>query len=182
MDRDIAVLLLIVVIRTLVPLLVFRWNLAGGLLCIPADASDSILQDVFGAEPLAGHYHLVDKSFDIYYLGIECLVAAWLWRDPLARWTALGLFGLRAAGVVFFELSGFRATFLFAPNVFENFYLFLAGMRSLDSGFRLGSWRQTILIVLAVGAPKLLQEYVMHYREAATWHFVRDNILLMRWL
>jgi hypothetical protein len=56
----------------------------------------------------------------------------------------------------------------------------MAGMRSIDPAFRLGSWRQTALIVLAVGAPKLLQEYVMHYREAATWHFVKENILLWR--
>jgi hypothetical protein len=180
MDKDLFVLVLIILIRGLVPFLIFRWNFAGALLCIPADASDSILQDAFGAEPLAGHYHLVDKSFDIYYLLIECVVAAWLWRDPLARWTAIGLFALRASGVLFFELTEFRGTFLFAPNVFENFYLFVAGMRSIDPAYRIPSARWLAVIVVAVGAPKLLQEYVMHYREAATWHVVKENILLWR--
>jgi len=180
MDRELLVLLLIFAIRGLVPLLVFRWNLAGALLCIPADASDSILQDALGAEPLAGHYHLVDKSFDIYYLAIECIVAAWLWRDPLARWTAIALFGLRASGVVFFELTEFRGTFLFAPNVFENFYLVVAGMRSIDPAWRIPSRAWLAVMVVAVGAPKLLQEYVMHYREAATWHFVKENILMWK--
>ena len=85
MDKDLFVLLLIVVIRGCAPLLILRWQFAGGLLCILADTSDSILQDALGAEPLAGHYHLVDKSFDIYYLAFECGVALWRWTDPLAR-------------------------------------------------------------------------------------------------
>ncbi|MBK9610067.1 hypothetical protein [Candidatus Amarobacter glycogenicus] len=180
MDKDLFVLLLIVVIRGCAPLLILRWQFAGGLLCILADTSDSILQDALGAEPLAGHYHLVDKSFDIYYLAFECGVALWRWTDPLARGAAAALFALRAAGVVFFELTGFRGTFLFAPNVFENFYLFVAGMRSVDPGFRIPSWRWLVMTIVAVGAPKLLQEYVMHYRESATWHFVKENILMWR--
>lgn len=180
MDKDLFVLLLIIAIRGGAPFLILRWQFAGGLLCILADASDSILQDAFGAEPLAGHYHLVDKSFDIYYLAFECFVALWRWTDPLARVAAATLFALRAVGVVVFELTDFRATFLFAPNVFENFYLFIAGMRSVDPKFRIKSWPWLVAIVVAVGAPKLLQEYVMHYREAATWHFVKENILLWR--
>jgi hypothetical protein len=177
---DVFVLILIILIRGGTPFLIFRWQLAGGLLCILADASDAILQDALGAEPLAGHYHIVDKSFDIYYLAVECIVALWRWTDPLARWTAAVLFALRASGVVFFELTEFRATFLFAPNIFENFYLFVAGMRSVDPEFRIPSWRWLIVIVVLVGAPKLLQEYVMHYREAQTWHFVKEHILMWR--
>ena len=179
MDEDILVAGLIFLIRGGVPFLLFRWQFAGGLLCILGDASDSILQDALGVHPLSGHYHQIDKSFDIYYLLFEAVVA-YRWVDPLARWTALALFGLRAAGVVFFELTEFRGTFLFAPNVFENFYLFVAGMRSVDPDFRIPSWKWLAVIVVSVGAPKVLQEYVMHYREAATWHFVKENILLWR--
>lgn len=180
MDKDILVLALIVAIRAFVPLLIFRWNFVGGLLSIPADASDSILQDAFGVEPLAGHYHLVDKSFDIYYLAIEAFVAYRLWGDFLAGRAMLALFALRAGGVAFFELTDVRQTFLFTPNVVENFYLFVAGMRSIDPTFRVPNWRWLAVIIIAVGAPKLLQEYVMHYRQAQTWHFVKENILLWR--
>lgn len=180
MDKDLFVLALIVAIRALVPLLIFRWNFVGGLLCIPADASDSILQDAFGVEPLAGHYHLVDKGFDLYYLAIEAFVAYRLWGDFLAGWTMLALFALRAGGVAFFELTDVRQTFLFTPNIVENFYLFVAGMRSIDPTFRIPNWRWLAIIIVTVGAPKLLQEYVMHYRQAQTWHFVKENILLWR--
>lgn len=180
MDKDTAVLLLIVAIRALVPLLIFRWNFVGGLLSIPADASDSILQDAFGVEPLAGHYHLVDKGFDLYYLAIEAFVAYRLWGDLLAGWAMVGLFTLRAGGVAFFELTDIRQTFFFTPNVVENFYLVVAGLRSIDPTFRISNWRWLALIIVVVGAPKLLQEYVMHYREAHTWHFVKENILMWR--
>jgi hypothetical protein len=176
-DKDSIALVLIIVIRLFVPLLVFRWNFVGGLLSILADASDSILQDALGVEPLAGHYHNVDKGFDIYYLALEALVV-WRWVDPFARGAGLALFVLRASAVVFFELTHVRQTFLFGPNVFENFYLFVAGLRSIDPGFRIGSWRNLALLLAFVGLPKLLQEYVMHYREAHTWYFVRHNILL----
>lgn len=179
MDRDLAVLLLIIALRGGIPFLVFRWHFAGGLLCILADASDSILQDALGAEPLRGHYHLVDKSFDTYYLFFEVIVA-YRWLDPLARWAGVGLFALRAGGVVFYEITDVRATFLATPNVFENFYLFVAGCRSIDPGYRIPSWRWLVAILVFTGAPKVLQEYVMHYREAATWHFVKENILLWR--
>lgn len=178
MDRELLVLLLIIAIRGGVPLLVLRWPFAGGLLCIVADGSDAILQDALGAEPLHGRYHLVDKAFDAYYLSFEAFVA-FRWVDPLARWTALSLFALRICGVVVHELTGARAVFLVTPNVFENFYLFVAGMRSIDPSFRIPSRWWLLAIIVFVGAPKLLQEYVMHYREAATWHFVRENIL--RW-
>jgi hypothetical protein len=180
MEESTLVLLLIVAIRALVPLLIFRWNLVGALLSIPADASDSILQDAFGVEPLAGHYHLVDKGFDLYYLAIEAFVAYRLWGDLLAGRAMVALFALRAGGVAFFELTGIRQTFFFTPNAVENFYLFVAGMRSIDPTFRIPNWRWLAAIVALVGAPKLLQEYVMHYREAHTWHFVKENILMWR--
>jgi hypothetical protein len=35
--------------------------------------------------------------------------------------------------------------------------------------------------LVLVGAPKLLQEYVMHYRRAQTWHFVTRRILTPPW-
>ena len=170
------VLVLIVAIRGLTPIAVLRWPFWGGLACILADASDSILQDALGVEPLKGHYHNVDKGFDIYYLGFEAWVAR-SWADLLAKWTALALFGLRVAAAVAFEVSESRWLFLVGPNIFENFFLFVAGMRFLDPAYRIGSPWRLALIVVFVGAPKVLQEYAMHYREFQTWHFVKENIL-----
>lgn len=174
---DALVLALIFGVRLGVPLLVFRWPFWGGLLCIPADGFDSIIQDVLGAEPLRGHYHHVDKVLDFYYLAIEAWIA-YRWDDRLARWTALALFVWRAGGVVFFEITAARATLLVTPNIFENFFLFVAGLRTAEPNWRFRSPVQLAAVVFVVGAPKLLQEYAMHYREFQTWRFVRDEILL----
>ncbi|MCC7365573.1 MAG: hypothetical protein IT303_14505 [Dehalococcoidia bacterium] len=170
------VLIAIILIRTLVPLGILRWPFWAALACILADASDSILQDAFSAHSLDGVYHNVDKAFDIYYLAIEAF-AVRRWAEPMVRNTAWALFALRMAAVAVFEVTDVRQVFFFGPNVFENFYLFIAGMRTIDPAHRVGSGRQLALIVAAVAAPKLLQEYVMHFREYQTWHFVKHNIL-----
>ena len=176
---DVVVFLLILAVRGIVPLFVFRWPFWAALACIPADAFDSIIQDALDVHPLEGHYHNVDKAFDIYYLGIEAIVAA-RWPDFLARVTAVALFGLRFAAVILFELTDSRGLFLLGPNIFENFYLFVAGMKTIDARYRIASGLELAVIVTFVGAPKVLQEYVMHYREAATWEFVKENILQWR--
>jgi hypothetical protein len=100
------------------------------------------------------------------------------WADPLARWTATTLFGLRVAAVVIYEFTELRgALFYLGPTMFENFSIFVAGMGTIDPAYRIGSLRKLAIIVVVVGAPKLLQEYVMHYRDSQTWHFVKRNLL-----
>ncbi|MGH2609971.1 MAG: hypothetical protein ACRDHF_12905 [Tepidiformaceae bacterium] len=173
------VFILIAAVRLLVPISVLRWPFWGGLACIAADGFDSIIQDALGVHPIEEDYHNVDKAFDIYYLAFEAWVARG-WVDALARVTALVLFGLRLVAVILFEITDERWLFFaVGPNVFENFFLFVAGMLTIDRHWRIPSGAHLAAIVVFVGAPKVLQEYVMHYREAQTWDFVRENIL--RW-
>jgi hypothetical protein len=49
---------------------------------------------------------------------------------------------------------------------------FVAGRLEIDARYRIKDACRLALILLFVGAPKLLQEYVMHYRESQTWHFI----------
>lgn len=172
-------LVLIIGLRTLVPIAILRWPFWAGLACIGADAFDTPIRDLLAPDLLDDHYHNFDKAFDLYYLSFEAWVA-YHWEDRLARYTALVLFGLRVIAVVLFEITGVRQLFLLVgPNIFENFYLWVAGSRFLDAGYRIRSYRRLGLILLLVGAPKVLQEYVMHYREAQTWSFVKHEIF--RW-
>ncbi|MFN8555999.1 MAG: hypothetical protein U0531_01125 [Dehalococcoidia bacterium] len=177
---DIIALLLIIGVRGLVPLLVLRWPFWGALLCIGGDAFDTFILDILWATTIKQNYHLMDKFFDTYYLGFEAWVAYRRWVDPLARRTALALYGLRLGAAILFELTHIRQFFFIGANVFENFYIYVAGRRELDPDFRVGNARRLALTLLFVGAPKLLQEYVMHYRQSETWWFVRTYILHWR--
>ncbi len=177
---DLVVLVFVFATRGLAPLLVFKWPFWGGLVCILADAVDTMFQDALGSDVLSGNYHNIDKAFDTYYLAAEAIVA-FRWLDPLAKWTAAVLFGLRLTAAVIYEIWGVRGVFFYlGPNVFENFYLFVAGMRTIDAGYRIASARSLVIILLIVGPPKVLQEYVMHYMDSQTWHFVKENILQWR--
>jgi hypothetical protein len=160
-----------------VPFTLLRWPFWGAVLCIAGDIFDSTIEDLLGANPLGGAYHEVDKAFDTYYLTFEAHIVWRRWTDTLARPTALLLFGIRLAAAIAFEVTHVRELFLFGANVFENFYLYIAGRLELDRAYRVTNKAQLFAIVVLVGLPKLLQEYVMHFREAQTWHFVTRHIL-----
>jgi hypothetical protein len=178
-------LVLVIGIRTLVPLSIPRWPLLGGLLSIAADASDAMLFEVSGSGILAErYYHQFDKVFDIYYLTVEAFVVS-RWRDPLAKWSGLFLYLWRMLGFAVFEVTSalgdpFRASLLVFPAVFENFYLGWLALTRFRPHFRLTRLRLAVLL-LVVGTPKVLQEYLMHYKYPdQTWDFVRDH--LFSWL
>jgi hypothetical protein len=178
--NDVIVLVFVIVSRTLAPVFILRWPFWGALVCIAADGVDTMFQDALGSTILTEHYHNIDKAFDTSYLAVEAWVA-FRWIDPLARWAALVLFGLRLIAVLLYELFDIRGVlFYLGPNIFENFYLWVAGFLTIDPKYRIGSARNLVLILLVVGIPKLLQEYVMHYMDSQTWHFVKRNILLWR--
>ena len=178
-SSDIAALALIVVVRGLVPLLVLRWPFWGALLCIAGDGFDTFVIDLLRTDVFEGHYHTVDKFFDTYYLSVEAWVVWRRWTDVLARRTGLALYLLRLTGVILFEITQVRQLFFIGANIFENFYIYVAGRLEMDRSYRIKDVRRLVLILLFVGVPKLLQEYVMHYRESQTWRFVRTHIL--RW-
>jgi hypothetical protein len=178
--NDALVLFLVIASRGLAPMLLWRWPFWGGLGCILADAVDTMIQDALGSDVFRDHYHQFDKAFDTYYLGAEAFVA-WRKFDPLARVAVAVLFGLRLTAAVLFEITGARGLFLYlGPNVVENLYLWVAAERTANPQYCVPGVRGLLLILLIVGPPKILQEYVMHYLNSQTWHFVKENILLWR--
>jgi hypothetical protein len=174
--NDTLSLVIIIGSRLLVPLLILRWPFWGSLACILADGGDTMVPEALGSDVIEDQYHNVDKAFDTYYLAVQAFVAS-RWVDILARNTALVLFALRFAAVVVYEVTGWRGAFLVGPNVFELFFLWVAAGLTADPAYRIGSLSRLALILAVLVPPKLLQEYVMHYMESQTWHFVRDNLL-----
>src|SRR5919199_580898 len=158
-------LLLVILIRLLVPLTILKWHLMGPLLSIAADASDVVLFDALGGPSyMGGAYHTVDKLFDMYYLSFM-LYVSFRWTEPLEKQTAIILYGWRLLGIALFEVTRARQLIFLAPNIFENFYLLVVGVRRSSPQFRVNNRDKLMVVLLIVGVPKLIQEYFMHYLE-----------------
>ena len=154
--------LIIILIRLIVPLTIFRWPLAGGVLALIADALDIVLATLLDLGGL-WNYHNLDKYLDTYYLTIEVIVAQ-RW-EALPRWTATALFGYRVIGVILFEATNIRMFLFFFPSLFENFFLFYAAAQQFFPQYELTERRLALwLAVLLV--PKMVQEYFLHYQRA----------------
>ena len=153
--------LLIVVLRILLPLTILRWPLAGGIIALLADALDIVLASLVDLGGL-WQYHNLDKFLDTYYLGLEAIVAQ-RWT-ALPRWTATLLFAYRLTGVALFEVTNIRLFLFFFPALFENFFLFYAALLRFFPEYdltprRLAFWLAILLV------PKMVQEYVLHYKQ-----------------
>lgn len=153
--------LLIVVLRLIIPLTIFRWRLAGAVLALVADALDIVLASLID---LGGvwDYHALDKYLDTYYLAIEAIVAQ-RWA-ALPRWTATALFGYRLIGVALFEVTDIRMFLFIFPALFENFYLFYAALRRFFPDYDLTPRRLAVWLAMLL-VPKMVQEYVVHYQR-----------------
>jgi len=160
-----------------VPLTIFRWPLAGGLASMLADAIDVVLIEVIGLDGFS-HYAALDKGLDLYYLSFEAFVS--LRWEPLAKWTSVALFAYRAAGVVVFEVTQVRVFLLVFPNVFENFYVIYLVLKKLAPAYALTPPRLAGLLLLAL-APKLAQEYLLHFAEVQPWDWTKRHILRDAW-
>ncbi|HEU0237425.1 MAG TPA: hypothetical protein VFR14_13380 [Candidatus Limnocylindrales bacterium] len=151
-------ILVIGAIRVAGSLPVLRWPLAGGILAVLVDLSDLLLRDVLDLGGL-GDYQAFDKWVDQVYLGLF-LVVALRWSG-VERGVAVALYGWRLIGFVAFELTGDRGILLWFPNVFEFWFLLVAGIHRFRPGF---TWRPVSLVAaLAVLLGlKELHEWSLH--------------------
>jgi hypothetical protein len=147
----------IAVIRIAGSLPVLRWPLVGGLLAILVDLSDLLLRDLLdlGGVP---DYQGLDKWLDQVYLACFLIVAL-RWVGP-ARTIAIGLYLFRLVGFLAFELTHERAVLLLFPNVFEFWFILVAGLGAA----RVAGWSRARLglAIVVLTALKELQEWALH--------------------
>jgi hypothetical protein len=149
------------VVRLLVPLLIFRRPLLGGVLSIVADFADLVIFNIWGWPEW--DYQSFDKLLDVYYLGIELIVAQRF--DRLPRAVASALFAYRLIGVTIFEVTGNRGLLMAFPNLFELWFLFVVAVARFRPGYQL-TGRRTAAWLLVLLVPKLIHEYVLHVAKA----------------
>lgn len=166
-------MLLIGLVRVLGSLPVLRWPFAGAILAILVDLSDLLLMNLVDRGGLGDYQHW-DKALDGVYM-LTFLIAALLHFGRSERRVAVGLFAWRLAGVLAYLGLGGRAALLLFPNVFELWFLFVAGRDRLAPGYRLTAGRTSLWLGLML-LVKLVQEYVLH-----VWRVLDQYNLLDLW-
>jgi len=165
--------IVVITMRIVIPLMILKRPLAGGIIAMLLDAFDVVIVELFGEGGMGEHYHSIDKILDLYYLTLELIVAlSWVQRIP--RLTAVGLYVYRLAGVILFELTQIRAVLFLFPNLFEHWFLFYLIRNRFFPNIRLDTWRQTIVWLVILYIPKLGQEYLLHVAEAQPWDWVKN--------
>ena len=172
---------IVIALRLALPLSILRWPLAGGVLALLLDAADVILVDFLArllGEPgeFGPYYAQIDKWLDTYYLTLELIVTR-RWADPMLRETAGLLYVWRLAGVIAFEVTGYRPLLLIFPNLFENFYLYVLIVRRWFPRFMPRTVPQLIVVLGALLVPKMIQEYVLHWEQLHPWRWLRDQVI-----
>lgn len=159
--------IIVLILRLVVPLSIFRWPLWGGLAALLLDLHDQNLIEIFGVGSLPAldnlfiaSYQQFDKVLDLYYLIFEFFVVI-KWQDQLARITASFLFLWRFLGFILFGLTGAGVLLVIFPNIFENFFLLYLISQRFIPQFKFSS-RNLVLVLLLAGLPKLFQEYWLH--------------------
>ena len=162
----------VIVLRIVLPLLILRRPLAGGIVAMAIDALDVVIVEAFGSGGMGAHYHSIDKVLDLYYLGLEAWVSLG-WVEMVPKILSLVLFGLRVVGVVAFELTDWRPLLFIFPNLFENWFLFVAGRDRFMPSYRLDSIRRVVTWLVILYIPKFGQEYLLHIVQANPWDWIK---------
>lgn len=166
--------MIVIGLRLVVPLLILKRPLAGGVIAMVLDALDVVIVEWFGPGGMGEHYQSLDKILDLYYLGLEAWVAR-TWTERLPRMTALGLFFYRLVGVIVFELTEWRPALFIFPNLFEHWFLFYLFRNWLFPHLRLDTWKRIAIWLVVLYIPKLGQEYLLHIAEAQPWDWIKNT-------
>lgn len=165
----------VIVLRVIVPLLILKRPLTGGIIAMLLDAFDVVIVELFGPGGMGPHYHNIDKVLDLWYLGLEAWVAL-SWTERLPRITAIVLFVYRVIGVIIFEISGWRPTLFIFPNLFEHWFLFYLIRNHFFPQIRLDSWKRILGWLMFLYIPKIGQEYLLHVAQAQPWGWIKDKL------
>jgi len=172
-------MLIIAAVRLLGALPVLRWAFVGGLIAVLVDQSDLFLMNLIDLGGVSD-YQTFDKYLDQAYQ-VTFLSVALRWRAPW-RPVAVGLFAYRFVGFLLFEVTQTRSLLLLFPNLFEFWFLFIAGLKFFDLEERI-STRAVLGVTSALLALKLFQEYAVHHaRWLDDFTAVEAVEAIWRWL
>jgi len=150
--------LIIALIRVLGSLPVLKWAFIGAIIAIVVDFSDLFWMSVINLGGVQD-YQTFDKFLDLGYM-VAFLYVSFRWTN-LDRNIAIGLFIFRMIGLIAFEFTGERMFLFYFPNVFEFWFIFVAGRKRFfpsKEGHISGAYIALPACLLA----KLGQEWIIH--------------------
>jgi hypothetical protein len=172
---DLTIFAIVVLVRLLAPLLIFRFPLPAIIVCLVVDAADQTIFQQFTDLDLTS-YQGYDKALDIYYLTIAYISTFRNWSHPAGLAVATFLWYYRLIGVTLFELTDWRTLLLIFPNTFEYFFIFFEVVRTKWNTSRLSS-KQVVLAAAAIWIfIKLPQEYWIHIAQLDTTDFLKEDV------
>ncbi len=169
--------IIIVIVRVLGSLPVLIWPFPGAIIAIASDASDVFIMSLFDLGGVSD-YHRLDKALDQIYM-VTFLIVTLRW-PPKLRNISIALFVFRLIGVAVFELTGERDALWLAPNIFDFWFVLIAGIMFFRLDAREGEERrpwlwgfvpfrqstgQLAVALLAATLAKAPVEYVLHTKE-----------------
>ncbi len=151
--------LVIAIARIAGSLPVLRWAFVGAIIAILVDFSDLFMKNLLDLGGLRD-YQSFDKWVDLVYM-VTFLIVALRWSG-IERRVAIGLFAYRIVGDVVFEIVAWRGVLLFFPNVFEFWFVFVAGRNLFKPAYVL-TIRRTVYWLFVLLLLKEAQEYILHW-------------------
>ena len=152
---------IIAVVRVLGSLPVLWWPFPGAIIAVLTDLSDLFLRSYIDAGGVHDYQEL-DKWLDQVYM-LTFLAVALRWQ-PAPRNVAVVLYAYRLIGFVTFEVTGTREVLLFFPNLFELWFIFVAGVHFFKVDYPFTPRRIAYALVPLL-ALKLFQEYALHFGQ-----------------
>ena len=172
---DIAVFLVVLALRFIIPLFIPRFPLPAILAALVLDAADQTIFQQFTNLNLDG-YQNYDKALDIFYLTIAFLAVYRNWTNTSAINVARFLWYYRLIGVWLFEVFQERWILFIFPNTFEYFFIAYAAIRTQWDPRRL-SHRAVIGLAAFIWIfIKLPQEWWIHIAQNDFTDFMKVDV------
>lgn len=118
--------IIIAIVRILGSLPVLVWPFPGAIIAMLTDLSDLFLKDLLHLGGV-NDYQSYDKWLDQAYM-FAFLIVALRWQ-PAPRNIAIALYAYRLIGFAAFEATSERAILIAFPNLFEFWFVFVAGLK-----------------------------------------------------
>ena len=174
-NSDMAVLLVVLALRFVIPLFIPRFPLPAILLALVLDAADQTIFQQFTNLNLDG-YQNYDKALDIFYLTIAFLAVYRNWTNTTAINVARFLWYYRLFGVWLFEVLQERWLLFVFPNTFEYFFIAYVAIATRWDPRRLTSRAVVGLAAFIWIFVKLPQEWWIHIAQNDFTDFMKVDV------